>query len=187
MLLCSVLVLLLTEDAFSESPQAACALSGRLYGGVLRRQWGDHMRDLIRGRGFRWVWLEWHYHHQQLWTRRGSRWVLAYHPSVSWFFFFHVQMWMISLLITFSSCPQPLLLITIGPVWKALLINPVRHKLALVMSPFFVIYAECSDGRMADVSLSLCFKSYKYFARTDVTHGCLNAGAVTRLCLILTN
>lgn len=147
MLLSPVLVLFLTENTFSESPQSPCALGGRLYGGVLRRQRGDHMRDLIRGRGFRWVGLERHHYHQQLGTRRGSRWVLAHHPSVS--LFVKVQMWMISLMwIVFSSHPQPLLLISIGPVWKALLINPVRHKLVLVMSPFFVI--------ISSVGLHMC-------------------------------
>lgn len=156
MLLSSVLVLFLTENTFSESPQSPCALSGRLYGGVLWRQRGDHMRDLIRGRGFRWVGLERHHYHQQLGTRRGSRWVLAYHPSVS--LFLNVPMWMISvMLIISSSCPQPLLPISIGPVWTALLINPVRHKPVLVMSPFFVIYTECSEGCRAGVSLSLWF------------------------------
>lgn len=157
MLLSSVPVLFLTENTFSESPQPPCALSGRLYGGVLRRQRGDHLRDLIRGGGFRWVGLERHHYHQQLGTRRGSRWVLAL-PPICFFIFFNVQMWMIVLMLIISSShPQPLLLTSIGPVWTALLINPVRHKLVLVMSTFFGIYTEWGDGCVAGVSLSLWF------------------------------
>lgn len=63
-------------------------------------------------------------------------------PPICFFIFIHVQkMWIIRfMLIISSSCPQPLRLLSIGPVWTTLPINPVRHKLVLVMSPFFVVY-----------------------------------------------
>lgn len=156
MLLGSVLVLFLTENTFSESSQSSCALSGGLYGGVFWCQWGDLMWHLIRGRGLRWVWLEWHHHHQQLGTRRGSWWALVYHPSVSLFYSCAKNVdnkFYVNYFLLLSSATATL-----------------KYRASLNNSPDKPGSAQTSTGNVpilcrlyesaavADVSLSLCFK-----------------------------